>query len=344
MPGSPEVKTALAFARTMRHPAGSLLAWLDRIDRTAQASWTAPDFLDIDPSAALGALMASTPVADRSAAVPRTARATPDLPARRATPTARATGAPTPLRPGIAPAPAVASSATADKPEAEATVPQQRRRAAKPLDLAALRDAVRRGESPPLERTSWRHGRADAVARDNGGRAEADPRDTDSRDAESQRRTRAGDAPTSLAQDQVRSFPDLQTPAMARGGLSLPDKPTTTSPALALPTTRSAPPIDPMTLSPLDNAATSQPLAPAFPSVRPTQAGDTPSPRAAGPGTATQAAGQPLAISNVTIPLLHGQRREPASSPTSHPRRNPSPHDAETALAEAFWRLGIDQP
>jgi len=150
MTGSAEVKAALAVARAMRRPAGSLMALLERAERAVRPEPSAGDLIDVDPTRVLAALLAGTTAeASRAAAVSRTR--SPLLPSQPPSRTGR-NGPPGAAVPAVfGPAGIVAASHDAPRllagtsPERTATA-----QTVKPAALGSLRDALRRAVATPL--------------------------------------------------------------------------------------------------------------------------------------------------------------------------------------------------
>lgn len=344
--GSLEVKAALALARTMRRPAGPLLAWLDQVDRSTRGLCEVPAYLTPDPTAGLAALLAATSAAERPIDPRQARRLAPDLPSRRPLTEANRAHAGLGDRPTIVPAGLAEAARIRDSRSTVPTVPPPSRgRVIDRHALAQLRDAVRRGDSlPPDATTAWREFGVTQARRP--GRVDYDPSISDA----TVTRGLGGPAPrvgaaTSVAGadwDGSQRVPlaDAAEPSVSRGVDSTSEThprarmPGATDPvgqaaspgALELPrrTTPRAPPLIPAAFSrhvrdPMDTAIHNEATTRDF--VVPIQ----------GPTTGHVVAPAPPRPSSTRLPTAAPVARGAGAI-----------DDSVTAMAEAIWRNGID--
>ena len=156
MTGFAEVKAALALARAMRRPAGSLMALLDQAERAISLGELAPDLFAADPTRLLAALLA-TPVGEADQIRARR-RVRPTLPAREPVPGSAhppSTGRAAPAV--VGPAGIVAAArdalrqvrAIATEPAAAVMGSPAGRETISSATLGPLRDALRRSIAAP---------------------------------------------------------------------------------------------------------------------------------------------------------------------------------------------------
>ncbi len=336
MAGSAEVKAALAFARTMRRPAGSLLAFLDRLDRLAADVHALPDFMVTDPATALDALLAAPPAAADEQTGGRARGGLTGVSARPASVRPVPQPAAPLARPATAPAGVVeAARAGADRAQPAPATPRQRLR---PADVRTLRDKVRRGEALPTPAGRAGADSADAPAMRAGAASPALPAPRDRAGAAMADATRVPATArhaAPLTPTQARRFrPPAATavpPTQAQAGDIGDGAPPPHARAGLDAVTYGSPPAGGANSLPeaTESAARTDTALP----------GQITAPSAA--DTAPQPAATPARRPLIPAPIAPPRAAiDPAASRGARLRLD----DAGTDLTEATWRAGIDLP